>query len=638
MAVLSVKNIKKSFGTDVIIEDINFELQKGEHIGLVGTNGCGKTTLFKILCGKYDSDTGEFFTAKNSNIGYMEQHVVRDVAQTAYREVLSVFSDLEKMENELETLNHAVSVAKENLPELIEKQVALTEKFVDLGGLTYKNRVKSALTGLGFSESQIYDTVSVLSGGQKGKLQLAKMLLGGANILLLDEPTNHLDIDATQWLEDFLKTYQGAFIVISHDRYFLDAVTTKTFEIYNHKLTSYKGNYTAFVAQKAEQKLALQRVYEGKQKEISRIEGIIEQQKRFNQARNYITIAHKQKSIDRLEEGLEKPEEEPDSIDFQFKASGRGGNEVLIAEDIALSFGDNKLFENVNFLIKRQDRIFLLGPNGCGKTSLLKVFLDIYTQTAGEFRFGSAIDVGYYDQAQGNLNDEKTVIDEIWDEHPQMTQTQIRNALAVFLFRNEDVFKPIKGLSGGERARVLLLKLMLQKSNFLVLDEPTNHLDITSREALEDALLGYDGTLFVVSHDRYLINKLSSKIMHLTKTGIDEYIGNYDDYLEAKDKRIAPELAKKVEKVNTYKQNKEKLAEIRKAKSALSRCEKEIETNENETELINEQLSLEENISDYVKTLELTEKLHNLEEDAFSLMEKWEELHAFLENMNKEEE
>ena len=636
MAILNAINLKKMFGTDIILENINFEIQKGEHIGLVGSNGSGKTTLFKILCGEYDYDDGEFYTAKNSKIAYMEQYIVRNETQTAYSEVLEVFSHLIDMEEEIDLLNHAVSLNNDNLAELIDKQVALNEKFVELGGLTYKNRAKSALTGLGFSEEQICECVSVLSGGQKAKVQLAKMLLSGADILLLDEPTNHLDIEATSWLEDFLKSYQGTIIVISHDRYFLDKVTTKTMEISNRKLTMYKGNYTTFVKLKAEHKLSMQRVYDNTQKEISRIEGIIEQQKRFNQERNYITIAHKQKSIDRLANTLEKPENEAESINFEFNISGRGGNDVLMAENLSLSFGDTQIFANVDIFIKRKDRIFLLGPNGCGKTSLLKILLDIYKSKTGEHRLGSAIDIAYYDQAQGELDDTKTVIDEIWDKHPNMEQTQIRNALAVFLFKGEDVFKPVKGLSGGERARVLLLKLMLKKSNFLILDEPTNHLDITSREALEDALLSYDGTMLVVSHDRYLINKLSSKIMYLNKNGITEYIGNYDDYLELKSKNQI-EVKKDIPiKQNNYKLNKEIKSEIRKLKSSLSRIETEIEDNENQTKLIEEQLNLEENISDYVKTMELTAKLHSLEECSLELLEQWEETHSNLAKMEDE--
>ena len=638
MAILTVNNIKKMFGTDVIIQDITFEVQKGDRIGLVGINGSGKTTLFKVLNGEYTSDEGTFTPARETSIGYMEQHVCRDMEKPAFDEVMTVFAPLLKMEAEIEVLTTKISEMPENLNELIEKQAELNDRFIADGGLTCRNRAKSTLIGLGFAPEQIYAPIGVLSGGQKAKIQLAKMLLGESNLLLLDEPTNHLDIPSVEWLEDFLKNYNGSYIVISHDRYFLDAVTNRTFEIENTHLTEYKGNYTKYLQLKEENRLAMQRVYDNTQREIKRIEGIIEQQKRFNQERNYVTIASKQKSIDRLQAALEKPEDDPDTIKFQFKASQRGGNDVLEAEELALSFGDHRLFKNVNLDIKRGEKVFLIGPNGCGKTSLLKVLLHIYKQTFGDFRFGANIDIGYYDQAQGNLDESKTVIDEIWDLHPYMTQTQVRSALAVFLFKGEDVYKPVKGLSGGERARVLLLKLMLSKANLLILDEPTNHLDIGSCEALENALLGYDGTLFVVSHDRYLINKLADKIYYLTPSGTTLYLGNYDAYLEARQKQEAAKAAAEAEnenavpKANTvYKQKKERASEIRKRRAALSKCEREIEAAEAEIDTLNGQLSNPETASDYEKMMEITNKITEQKALADSLMNDWTELTLWLE-------
>lgn len=638
MAILTVNNIKKMFGTDVIIQDITFEVQKGDRIGLVGINGSGKTTLFKVLNGEYTADEGTFTPARETSIGYMEQHVCRDMEKPAFDEVMTVFAPLLKMEAEIEVLTTKISEMPENLNELIEKQAELNDRFIADGGLTCRNRAKSTLIGLGFAPEQIYAPIGVLSGGQKAKIQLAKMLLGESNLLLLDEPTNHLDIPSVEWLEDFLKNYNGSYIVISHDRYFLDAVTNRTFEIENTHLTEYKGNYTKYLQLKEENRLAMQRVYDNTQREIKRIEGIIEQQKRFNQERNYVTIASKQKSIDRLQATLEKPEDDPDTIKFQFKASQRGGNDVLEAEELALSFGDHRLFKNVNLDIKRGEKVFLIGPNGCGKTSLLKVLLHIYKQTFGDFRFGANIDIGYYDQAQGNLDESKTVIDEIWDLHPYMTQTQVRSALAVFLFKGEDVYKPVKGLSGGERARVLLLKLMLSKANLLILDEPTNHLDIGSCEALENALLGYDGTLFVVSHDRYLINKLADKIYYLTPSGTTLYLGNYDAYLEARQKQEAAKAAAEAEnenavpKANTdYKQKKERASEIRKRRAALSKCEREIEAAEAEIDTLNEQLSNPETASDYEKMMEITNKITEQKALADSLMNDWTELTLWLE-------
>ncbi len=630
MAILSVNNIKLMFSVDTIINNVSFEVQKNDHIALVGINGSGKTSLFKVLSGEYEADEGSVFFGKDVKLGYMMQHVGHDENKSAYAEVLTVFNNLIELEKKIDELNKKLLVEKNNLDDLVSKQMALNEQFADLGGLTYKNRAKSTLVGLGFDEEQINQPVKVLSGGQKGKLQLAKMLLSGANFLLLDEPTNHLDIKATEWLEDFLKSYNGAFIVISHDRYFLDKVTNNTFEIENKKLYSYKGNYSAFVTQKAERRLSMQREYDKTTKEIERIEGIIEQQKRFNQERNYITIASKQKQIDRLEATLEKPEDLPLDINFEFKASRRGGNDVLMADDLALSFEDNKLFKDVNMYVQRQERIFLIGPNGCGKTSLLKVLLGVYKPDIGSVRFGSNIDVGYYDQAQGNLDETKSVIDEIWDLYPLKEQTWVRNALAVFLFRGEEVFKPVKGLSGGERARVLLLKLMLQKTNFLILDEPTNHLDISAREALEEALLTYDGTLLVVSHDRYLINKLAQKVMYLDKEGINTYMGNYDDFVDMHTVKEEVE-EEKPQKQNDYRQVKEKRALYRKVKNDLAKCETMIEKNELETERKHELLSSPEVSIDYEKSLEISHDLEELRKEGEELMLKWEELHLWLE-------
>ena len=639
MAILTVNNIKKMFGTDVILENVSFEVQKGDRIGLVGINGSGKTTLFKILNGEYTADEGSFTPARETSIGYMEQHVCRDMEKPAFDEVMTVFEPLLRMEAELERLNAEIAAVPDDIDALILKQTELNDRFIAEGGLTCRNRARSTLIGLGFAPEQIMAPIGVLSGGQKAKIQLAKMLLGESNLLLLDEPTNHLDIPSVEWLEDFLKNYSGSYIVISHDRYFLDAVTNRTFEIEHTHLTEYKGNYTKFLRLKEENRLAMQRVYDNTQREIKRIEGIIEQQKRFNQERNYVTIASKQKSIDRLEATLQKPEDEPDTIRFQFKASQRGGNDVLMAEDLALQFGDNRLFRHVNLDIKRGEKVFLIGPNGCGKTSLLKILLGIYRQTFGDYRFGANIDVGYYDQAQGNLDESKTVIDEIWDLHPYMNQTQVRSALAVFLFKGEDVYKPVKGLSGGERARVLLLKLMLSKANLLILDEPTNHLDIGSCEALEDALMGYDGTLLVVSHDRYLINKLADKIYYLEPDGTTLYLGNYDAYLEARQKKETAKAAvqESVQKPNAYKLKKERAAEIRKKKSALVRCEREVEEAELEIEELNAKLLDPAVASDYEQTLEITNQIAACKERSDALMNEWTALNIWLEENSENE-
>ncbi len=639
MAILTVNNIQQSFGEEVILQDISFEMQKSERVGLVGVNGSGKTTLFKVLTGEYTPDAGTVVFGKDTVLGYMEQHVCRDFHKTAFEEVMTVFAPLLRMERELEDLANLLSShpGEEEMERLILRQSELNDRFVDAGGLTCRSRARSALLGLGFTEEQLENRVGVLSGGQKAKLQLAKMLLGGANLLLLDEPTNHLDIQAVEWLEDFLKNYNGAYIVISHDRYFLDKVTERTLEMENKTIVSYKGNYSRHLELREERRLAMQRVYENTQKEIQRIEGIIEQQRRWNQERNYVTIASKQKQIDRLEATLERPEEDPESIRFQFKASRRGGNDVLTAQDLSLSFGGPKLFENVGLEIKHGEKVFLIGPNGCGKTSLFKILLGQYTPDTGVVRLGSAIDVGYYEQSQLSLHDEKTVMDEIWDIHPQMTQTQVRSALAVFLFKGEDVFKLVGTLSGGERARVLLLKLMLSKANFLLLDEPTNHLDIGSCEALENALSGYDGTLFVVSHDRYLINKLADKVYVLGKEGAKLYLGNYDSYLEQREKEqaAAQEQNPQPVKVNLYKLRKEREADLRKRRTALSRLEEAIEENEGRIQALEEKLQDPEVATDYEAVTTTSQEIADLHEKGESLLLEWTQLSEELEELEQ---
>ena len=635
MAILTVNDVTVSFGEETILEGITLEMQKGEHIGLVGVNGSGKTTLFKTLTGEYTPDTGSVIFAKDCTPGYMEQHVCRDFEKTAFEEVMTVFAPLLEMEKELESLSSKLS---QNPPEqemeaLILRQTELNDRFVDGGGLTCRSRARSALLGLGFTEEQIQNRVGVLSGGQKAKLQLAKMLLGGANLLLLDEPTNHLDIQSVEWLEDFLKNYPHAYVVISHDRYFLDKVTSRTLELQGKHLESYKGNYTRYLALKEEKRLAMQRVYESTQKEIKRIEGIIEQQRRWNQERNYVTIASKQKSIDRLEATLEKPEDDPDSIRFQFHASRRSGDDVLTAQGLSLAFGEAPLFENVDIEIKRGEKIFLIGPNGCGKTSLFKILLGQYRQDAGEVRLGVGVDLGYYEQSQLSLHDNKAVIDEIWDIHPQMTQTEIRSALAIFLFKGEDVFKPIGALSGGERARVLLLKLMLSRANFLLLDEPTNHLDIGSCEALEEALSGYDGTLFVVSHDRYLINRLADKVYALTPQGAELYLGNYDAYLEKREARQAIAEKKAAPKQNLYKQRKERDAGLRKKRAALRRLETEIEENDGAVSELEKNLENPDIAADYEAVARISQEIAELREKADALLMQWTALSEELEGL-----
>ncbi len=635
MIVLSGNDISVSFGGETLFHDVNFRLEENGRAGLVGVNGCGKTTLMHVINGRQEAETGGISKAAGIKIGCMEQYVIRDDNITLYDEVLEIFRPLIDAENELADIAVAIDTG-DHSEQTLSRQMQLQERFEREGGFTYKSMTCSALAGLGFSEEDLNKPISVMSGGQKSKAQLAKLLLSGSNILLLDEPTNHLDITACEWLEKFLTEYKGAYIVISHDRYFLDKVTDTTFEMENRTLREYKGNYTRYLELKAEAREAQQRVYDRTVKEINRIEGIVEQQKRWGQEHNFITAASKQKQADRLKETLEKPEDLPEAIKFTFRAKEGGANDVLIAKGLSKSFDGTAVFTNAELDIKKNTTTFILGENGCGKTTLLKILTGEYQADSGEYKFGNNIQFGYYDQAQTDLDPSKTVIDEVWDRYPKMTQTQVRSALAQFLFKGDDVFKNVGKLSGGEKARVSLLKLMLSKANMLLLDEPTNHLDIHSREALENALASYGGTLLIVSHDRYLINKLADRIVWLGKTGTVNIDGNYDRYIELKEAKAQSEQAVQVKaaegKKNDYKERKERESTLRKLSGALKRCEQAIDEIGLKTAELAQQMSQPEIATDYEKTSALAQEIEALKEKEEALTAEWMELSEQIES------
>lgn len=620
--ILSIGSLSHGFGDNTLFNKISFSVEQGDKIGLIGANGAGKTTLFKIITGELLQDSGTVAKSKDIKVGYLEQHVCEAGTKTTLEEVLTVFKDLKLLESEIEKINGRL--LQESNEQLIEKQHLLTEEYQKKGGLTYLSRAKSALLGLGFSEEKQSMSTEKLSGGQRSKIGLCKLLLSNSDLILLDEPTNHLDIDAIEWLEDYIKSYNGALIVISHDRYFLDSVTNRTFELENSSLYSFNGNYSRYSQVKREREQSEVKSYQNTMNEVRRIEKIIEQQKRWNREKNIKTAESKQKEIDRLTKDLIVPKKETKNIKFRFKTAIHSGNDVLLAENLKVEFSSGVLFENVNLDIKRNDRIFILGENGSGKTTLIKHLI----KGGNDIKFGVGVKVGYFDQHEENLNLNNTIFEEIRNAYPKLSDTEIRSALARFLFTGDDVFKNLSFASGGERARVSLCKLMLKGANLLFLDEPTNHLDIYSREALEEALMQFDGTLVVVSHDRYFINKLSKKIMWLKKDGLQEVNGNWDTFYELKSKQIAAKKEKKEisDEGKRYFKEKERQSEIRKLRTKLRLTEAEISELENKIEQNNSLLQTEEVATDYEKTLELSELINILNTELEEKMELWESL------------
>lgn len=637
MPALSVRNLTMIFIERNLFTDVSFDVEERDKVGFIGANGVGKTTLFKILNGEISPVSGTVTFSKNVRPGYMEQHACNNPRADVYHELLSVFDYLSDMETEISALAHQIDNKSGNLDELVERQTMLIEQFERAGGLTYKSRTRSALLGLGFSENDFTMPVGNLSGGQRSKLCLAKLLLSQSNMLLLDEPTNHLDIDAIAWLEGFLRDFKGAMIIISHDRYFLDNVTNKTIELEHNRAMVYTGSYSEFVKKKESVNESLKNKYEHDLKEIKRIEGIVEQQKRWGQAHNFITAASKQKEADRIKDQLVAPESELETMRMHFEPRCESGNDVLICKNLAKSFDDKQLFKNVDIHIRKGERVFIIGGNGCGKTTLFRILTGKTPMDSGEYDYGANVEIGYFDQMQQNLDLSKTALDEVWDTFPNMTQTEVRSALASFLFKGDEVFKPLSKMSGGERARVSLLKLMLKGSNFLLLDEPTNHLDASSREELEKTLLDYSGTMLIVSHDRYFINKIADRILLLTNNGVKEYLGNYDYYLErttAEKQGVVFTGSKKEKKEkpqNDYFLQKQKQSEERKRQTKLKKAEAEIERLDEEIAKTQELLSSEEVAADYEKLMELSKLLEDLQKQQEEQYEIWEELESMAE-------
>ena len=624
MIIAGIQKIKMDFAGEVLFEDISFDVGERDFVGLIGANGTGKTTLFKIITGELEPASGSVFISKNLKIGYLEQHACQGSRRSVYDEALVSFSSLIETESELEKLSILLDSNPEDRDELINKQSALQEEFEKNGGLTYRSRTASALNGLGFTNEEFSLTCDKLSGGQRSKLSMCKLLLSGADLILLDEPTNHLDISGTEWLEDYLQSYKGSAVIISHDRYFLDKICNKTVEISNKRSYFTNGSYSVHAKLREERVEIERRHYENQLAEIKRIEGIIEQQRSFARERNFITAESKRKMLEKKKAELVEPEKNMKKMRVKFTPECETGNDVLFTENLSKSFGDKTIFTNGSMQIYKNDRAFIIGANGCGKTTLLRILTRSISADSGTFFFGSNVKIGYFDQSLGNLKGGKTVLDEIWDEHRSMTETKVRNYLSLFLFTGDDVYKDTDSLSGGEKAKLCLLKLMLSGANVLLLDEPTNHLDISSREVLETALADFEGTIIAVSHDRYFINKLATKIIRMRTDGFEKFDGDYDDYCRAVLSEPAAAKANEKPKVNLYKLRKERESEINRLKGKIRRGEAEIDSLENEISELNETLSSPETAADYEKVISLTGKIEELTVKQLELMDEWE--------------
>lgn len=636
MIVLSCNNLYKSFGIDSILENICFTVNEGDKIGIIGINGTGKTTLMKIISGEYGYDEGDIYTSKDCEIGYLQQNTNFLSNNTILEEVLTVFKPLIDMENYLRELEHKIAEegSKDNSPileKLMNDYSHVLEDFASKNGYGYKSEAKGVLKGLGFKDDDMDKPINILSGGEKTRVLLGKLLLKKPTLLLLDEPTNHLDSEAIEWLEFFLKQYKGTVMLISHDRYFLDQVVDRVFEIHNKKLKSYNGNYSKFIElSKVEKELELKK-FEDQQKDLKRQEESIERLKAYGREKHLKRARSKEKALDKIDV-LDKPEAYRKKAKIQFNPSISSGNDVLHVEDLSMAYDERILFKGVNFDIYRGEKVALIGPNGIGKSTLFKIVMKELTPICGDFKLGTNVNVSYFHQEQKTLNLDNTIIDEIWDSNEKLTQTEIRNMLGSLLFEHEEVFKKISTLSGGERARIAILKLILSKANFLLLDEPTNHLDIDSKEVLEEALENYTGTIFTISHDRYFLNTVVDKILVLGENGITEYLGNYDYYINKK--RESEEMSAIVEieeKTKTQlkeekRKEKEQREKEKKNKYKIKNIEQEIEELETKIEELDNLLCQEEVYSNPDKSKEVSQEKITFEDKLSSLYETWEEL------------
>lgn len=636
--ILACKNISKAFGTDEILSHVSFHINQHEKAAIVGSNGAGKSTLLKIIMKELPMDEGETILAKDCTIGYLSQHQELSSERSIYEEMLTVKQDIIDLDRQIRNLELSMKAAEgAKLEQLLAAYTRLTHEFDLKNGYAYQSEVTGVLKGLGFTEEDFTRTTATLSGGQKTRVALGKLLLSTPDIILLDEPTNHLDMESIRWLETYLTNYKGAVIIVAHDRYFLDRVVTKIIELEAGQCQVYSGNYTDYAHKKSMLQNAMLKQYYNQQKEIRHHEEVIKKLRSFNREKSIKRAESREKLLEKIEV-IDKPIVEQAEMHFRLEPSVQSGNDVLAVEDLSKSFGSNHLFSHISFEIKKEEKVAVIGNNGTGKTTILKIINQLVPQDSGKIILGSKVKIGYYDQEHQVLNMEKTLFDELSDTYPNMDNTQIRNVLAAFLFTGDDVFKRVKDLSGGEKGRVSLAKLMLSEANFLILDEPTNHLDIASKEILENAINHYTGTVLYVSHDRYFINKTATRILDLTGQTILNYIGNYDYYMEKKDdmekaafsslNTLSGMAAKEAmnEGKTDWQLQKEEKARKRKLENDIKKCEEEIHSLESRSEEIDRLLALEEVYTDVSRLIQLNEEKKDLEEHLLELMERWEVL------------
>ena len=630
--IIGLKDIQKAFGVEEVLKNVTFTLEEKEKAALIGVNGAGKSTLFKIITGEMSADQGEIFLPKLAKVGYFSQSLEIDSEKSIYDELLTVFDEVIAIEDKMRLLEQEMSsLSGEALEKNMQAYSDLSHELEQRNGYEYQSRIRGVIKGLGFDDSEFYKPIRTLSGGQKTRVALGRLLLSAPDLLLLDEPTNHLDIESIQWLEDYLNNYPNSLIIISHDRYFLNRVTKKTIEIENGKSSVYFGNYSFYVTQKETEREIQRRHFINQQREIKHQQQVIEKLRSFNREKSIKRAESREKQLEKVEL-VEAPENLPDKIRLAFTPERESGNDVLTVKGLEKGFDSRKLFKNVSFEIKKGERIALIGANGIGKTTLFKIIMNRLKPDAGSAVLGANVFIGYYDQEQEDLSLEKTIFDEVSDTHPTLSNLAIRNALAAFVFTGDDVFKTISSLSGGEKGRVALAKIMLGKANFLILDEPTNHLDLNSKEILENALVNYPGTVLYISHDRYFINRTATRVLELTPDGVNNYLGNYDFYLETKAaSTVYTETAQPVTETKSsidWKKQKEEQAAKRKLENQINKIEEQITATETAIEDCDKQLEKEEVYSSAAKSAEIYNKKTKLEEELSSLYEQWEELQA----------